>query len=83
MVNSLEVYRYAGTKAGRARNHNDEALARQMHEWLVRALTLETEALSPGRASAGGGCVLARGGSRPDAHHQHADGDGRLQGRPF
>lgn len=42
MLNSLEVYRYAGTKAGRARNHNDEALARHLREWLGRALALET-----------------------------------------
>ena len=41
MVNSLEVYRHAGTKAGRARNHHDEALARQLHEWFIRALTIE------------------------------------------
>lgn len=41
MLNSLEVYRDAGRKAGNARRHHDEGLAGEMNRWLWRAVALE------------------------------------------
>ena len=41
MLNKIEVYEDAGRKAGRARKHHDEALAKSFIEWVRRAKGLE------------------------------------------
>lgn len=41
MLNSLEVYRDCGRKAGKARRHHDEGFAGEMNRWLWRAIALE------------------------------------------
>jgi hypothetical protein len=42
MMNSLEVYREAGYKAGEASKRHDQSFAAFQRNWLSRALTLET-----------------------------------------
>lgn len=44
MLNSIEVYRDAGRKAGRASKNRDAGLVSHWKSWLTRALALETEA---------------------------------------
>ena len=44
MINSLEIYRDTGEKAGKAQRHHDSALASFHHDWLRKALALEEPA---------------------------------------
>lgn len=42
MINSIETYKDAGTKAGQARKHKDEATAKHFISWYNKAVYLET-----------------------------------------
>jgi hypothetical protein len=43
MINSIDTYTHAGTKAGTAARHRDMATARHWTDWSNRAARLEAE----------------------------------------
>jgi hypothetical protein len=47
MLNSAEIYRECGRRAGKARLEHDEARARHEKDWFRRAQRLEREADRP------------------------------------